>query len=47
MILRRYLPWLAGLNLAWEIAQLPLYTIWIASKLGVLGTHATRLARRH
>jgi len=27
-ILRRYLPWLAGLSLAWEIAQLPLYTIW-------------------
>lgn len=24
----RYLPWLAGLNLLWEIAQLPLYTIW-------------------
>jgi hypothetical protein len=22
------LPWLAGLNLAWEIAQLPLYTVW-------------------
>ena len=28
LILRRYLPWLAGLSLAWEIAQLPLYTIW-------------------
>lgn len=24
----RYLPWLAGLNLAWEIAHLPLYTLW-------------------
>lgn len=23
-----YLPWLAGLNLAWEIGQLPLYTLW-------------------
>jgi len=23
-----YLPWLAGLDLAWEIAQLPLYTLW-------------------
>jgi hypothetical protein len=23
-----YLPWLAVLNLVWEIAQLPLYTIW-------------------
>src|SRR2546427_2770919 len=28
LILRRYLPWLAGLSLAWEIVQLPLYTIW-------------------
>ena len=27
-ILRRYVPWLLGLNLAWEIVQLPLYTIW-------------------
>jgi hypothetical protein len=25
---RRYLPWLAGLQLAWEVAQVPLYTIW-------------------
>ena len=24
----RYVPWLGGLNLAWEIAQLPLYTLW-------------------
>lgn len=23
-----YLAWLAGLNLVWEIAQLPLYTLW-------------------
>lgn len=23
-----YLPWLGGLNLAWEIGQLPLYTLW-------------------
>jgi hypothetical protein len=23
----RYLPWLAGLNLVWELVQLPLYTI--------------------
>jgi hypothetical protein len=23
-----YLPWLGALNLAWEIAQLPLYTLW-------------------
>ena len=28
LILLRYLPWLAGLNLAWEIAHLPLYTLW-------------------
>src|SRR5712691_13353985 len=28
LILRRYLPWLAALNLLWEIAQLPLYTLW-------------------
>jgi hypothetical protein len=24
----RYIPWLASLNLVWEIAQLPLYTLW-------------------
>jgi hypothetical protein len=24
----RYLPWLAALSLAWEVAQLPLYTVW-------------------
>lgn len=28
LIGRGYLPWLAGLNLAWETAQLPLYTVW-------------------
>lgn len=28
LIALRYVPWLAGLNLAWEIAQLPLYTLW-------------------
>jgi len=28
LILRRYLPWLLALNVAWETAQLPLYTIW-------------------
>ena len=27
-IFLRYLPWFAGLNLVWEIAQLPLYTLW-------------------
>ena len=24
----RYLPWLALLSLAWEVVQLPLYTLW-------------------
>jgi hypothetical protein len=24
----RYLPWLAVLSFAWEVAQLPLYTLW-------------------
>src|SRR5688572_30840813 len=24
----RYVPWLGTLNLLWEIAQLPLYTLW-------------------
>src|SRR6267143_3128268 len=28
LILRRYLLWLAVLSLGWEIAQLPLYTLW-------------------
>jgi len=28
LITLRYLPWLAGLNLAWEAAHLPLYTVW-------------------
>jgi len=28
LIFRGYLPWLAVLSLAWEIAQLPLYTLW-------------------
>ena len=32
----RYLPWLAGLNLAWEIAQLPLYTLWTEASLGYI-----------
>ena len=26
----RYLPWLGGFSLLWEVAQLPLYTIWSA-----------------
>jgi hypothetical protein len=28
LIALRFLPWLATLSLAWEIAQLPLYTLW-------------------
>ena len=28
LIGRGYLPWLAALNLVWEVAQLPLYTLW-------------------
>ncbi|TAK88040.1 MAG: hypothetical protein EPO20_00985 [Betaproteobacteria bacterium] len=28
LIALRFVPWFAGLSLAWEIAQLPLYTIW-------------------
>jgi hypothetical protein len=27
-VLLRYLPWIAALNLAWEIAHAPLYTLW-------------------
>jgi hypothetical protein len=34
LIGRRYLPWLAVLNLAWELAQLPLYTIWREQSAG-------------
>jgi hypothetical protein len=32
----RYLPWLAGLSLAWEIANLPLYTLWYDSPAGYI-----------
>lgn len=28
LIAREYLPWFGALSLSWEIAQLPLYTIW-------------------
>lgn len=31
-----YLPWLAALSLAWEVAQLPLYTIWTESSAGYI-----------
>lgn len=27
-VLRRYIAFIVGANLLWEIAQLPLYTIW-------------------
>lgn len=30
-IILRYIPWLAALNLIWEITQLPLYTLWTDS----------------
>jgi hypothetical protein len=33
-IILGYLPWLPGLNLAWEMAHLPLYTIWQESSVG-------------
>lgn len=33
-IARRFLPWLAGLNLAWEALQIPLYTIWTEASAG-------------
>lgn len=33
---KRYLPVLAGLNLVWEIAQLPLYTIWHGAGAGYI-----------
>jgi hypothetical protein len=39
-----YLPWLGGLNLAWEIAQLPLYTLWREGSAGTIAfsvTHCT------
>lgn len=32
----RYLPWLAALNLIWEAAQLPLYTLWKDASPGYL-----------
>ena len=28
VLLCRYVPWLAGLSLAWEVLQTPLYTLW-------------------
>jgi len=32
----RYLPWLGGLNLAWEALQIPLYTIWKEASAGYI-----------
>lgn len=31
-----YLPWLGGLNLVWETAQLPLYTLWSETSAGTI-----------
>ncbi len=36
LIARRYLPWLAALNLAWELAQLPLYTLLREASAGYI-----------
>lgn len=33
---RGYLPWIAGLNLAWETLQIPLYTIWTEASAGAI-----------
>lgn len=35
-VVLRYLPWLAALNLGWEVAQLPLYTIWSEAAPGYI-----------
>jgi hypothetical protein len=32
----RYLAWITGLNLAWEVVQLPLYTLWRTADTGDL-----------
>lgn len=36
LIVRGYLPWLAGLNLAWEAMQVPLYTMWTDATPGYI-----------
>jgi hypothetical protein len=36
LIVFGYLPWLGGLNLAWETAQLPLYTLWSEASAGTI-----------
>ena len=35
-IARCYLPWFAALNFAWEIGQLPLYTLWRDASVGTI-----------
>lgn len=35
-IVLRYLPWLAGLSLGWEVLHTPLYTIWAEATPGYL-----------
>lgn len=36
LIVFGYLPWLGGLNLVWETAQLPLYTLWSEASAGTI-----------
>lgn len=36
LIAERFLPWFAGLSLVWEIAQLPLYTLWTEAAPGYI-----------
>lgn len=36
LVLYRYIPWLAGLHLAWETAQVPLYTLWRDASAGYI-----------
>ena len=35
-LLLGFLPWLAGLNLVWESAQLPLYSLWKEARPGYI-----------
>ena len=36
LIVLGYLPWLAGLHLAWESAHAPLYTLWTEASAGYI-----------
>ena len=36
LIVFAYLPWLGALNLIWETAQLPLYTLWSEASAGTI-----------